>query len=125
MLLREILSPQKREGMQLLICCLGAILGHHGGWLGKEENTELDAGPLWAGWHAEVGELLGRPIDASTRQRVERALRTTQKRRALSTVMDQVASLAVLADTWPLMAYLIRTLRLSDQKATEEGTDGG
>jgi hypothetical protein len=56
--------------------------------------------------------------------KVEAALGAGQKRQTLADTLHHVVSVDRLSDTWPLLAYLTRTLRLSDQKATEEGSDG-
>jgi hypothetical protein len=123
-LLPTLLTPTSEPAMRLLLCALGAVLGHHGGWLGGEDNGELGAGPLWCGWRAEVSELLGRSIDPALMGKVETALGAGQKRQTLAETLHHVTSVDRLSDTWPLLAYLTRTLRLSDWKATEEGSDG-
>jgi CRISPR-associated endonuclease/helicase Cas3 len=109
---------------QLIVSALGAITAHHGGWLGKREEEELGAGPLWRNWGAEVHLLLGQELPPATRLGMERRLGASGKRRYLEGCLATVSGPDTLADFWPLLAYLTRTLRLSDQKATAEGTDG-
>jgi hypothetical protein len=92
--------------------CIAAVLGHHGGWA---EQTVL---PMEPRWRSAVA-----------------ALRTEAARTDLSTpslaAVDRLLGLGLssmklqFAVWWPIAAYLTRTLRLSDQLATEEGNQDG
>src|SRR5205807_4219740 len=47
MLLPAVLQPQSPQACHLLICAIGAIVGHHGWWLGSEDKPELGVDSLW------------------------------------------------------------------------------
>jgi CRISPR-associated endonuclease Cas3-HD len=90
--------------------CAAAVLAHHGGWW--PADFELNPPPLSAGWETAVTQAIGRAggtesLASLERYRVEKFLKAT-------TDADS------LAEWWPLLAYLTRTLRLSDQRATAE-----
>jgi CRISPR-associated endonuclease/helicase Cas3 len=90
--------------------CAAAVLAHHGGWW--LADVELNPPTLWPGWKGTlldtVGSVPGENELASLRRyRVDKLLEAT-------TGPDS------LAEWWPLVAYLTRTLRLSDQRATAE-----
>jgi CRISPR-associated endonuclease/helicase Cas3 len=126
-LLPQLLPPQTEAEECLLLCVTGAIISHHGGWLGpmdKQENTELDLGPLWRGWQAELIRLLGETVRPAMPE-IEARLGIIRKRDEFSEEMEVVVNPDSFKEWWPLLAYLTRTLRLSDQKATEEGTQDG
>lgn len=106
---------------QLLLSALGAITAHHGGWLGA--CPELGAGPLWSGWRAEVNQLLNKELPDATLLGMEQRLQASGKRDKLAGYLATVSGPDALEEFWPLLAYLTRTLRLSDQRATEEGSD--
>lgn len=102
-------SPE-RERAYVASACIAAVLAHHGGWWSPD--FELTPPPLWGGWENAITETLGWPIhDQSFSElrtyRVDKFLKAT-------TASDS------LAVWWPLVAYLTRTLRLSDQRATAE-----
>jgi len=84
---------------------LAAILSHHGGW-SLDNIGALD--PRWSqAWGAKVPRLnLPKP---SERDQLARGMMPTDSR---------------FLRWWPLASYLMRTLRLSDQRATEDNTNG-
>jgi hypothetical protein len=90
--------------------CTAAIVAHHGGWWTPSwEQAPL---PLSGGWQQALEAACGHPADETALRRlrgfgVDRLL-------ALTTGPDS------LPEWWPLVAYLTRTLRLSDQRATSE-----
>jgi CRISPR-associated endonuclease Cas3-HD len=90
--------------------CAAAIVAHHGGWWTPDwEHAPL---PLCDGWQRAVELACGIPPDEDALGRfqgfpVDRLL-------ALTTGPDS------LPEWWPVVAYLTRTLRLSDQRATSE-----
>jgi len=90
--------------------CTAAIVAHHGGWWTPSwEQAPL---PLCAGWQRAVETACGPPPDEGALGRlrgfaVDRLL-------ALTTGPDS------LPEWWAVVAYLTRTLRLSDQRATSE-----
>lgn len=90
--------------------CVAAVLAHHGGWW--PADFDLNPPPLSAGWEIAVTQAIGRPVGTESlvslqKYKVEKFLKAT-------TAPDS------LAEWWPLLAYLTRTLRLSDQRATAE-----
>lgn len=91
--------------------CVAAVLGHHGGWW----SPEVEANPpkLWPGWEIAVGEAIGWEPDGKTLA----SLRGYKVEKLLGATTGAES----LPEWWPLVAYLTRTLRLSDQRATAEG----
>lgn len=90
--------------------CAAAIVAHHGGWW--QATLEHNPPKLWVGWEAAVANALRcnlSSLDPSTLRAypMEKLLHAT-------TCSDG------LAEWWPLVAYLTRNLRLSDQRATAE-----
>ena len=82
---------------------LAAVLSHHGGW------SLDDIGPLDPRWD-DAWPGTARAMDPPTpleRERMANGLMPTDRR---------------FFDWWPLAAYLMRTLRLSDWRATEDGS---
>ncbi len=86
---------------------LAAVLSHHGGWsLDRIEGLHVRCNE--AGFVKPVGKL--KPPTPSERDSLAAGLMPTDGRR--------------FAGWWPLASYLMRTLRLSDQRATEDNTNG-
>jgi CRISPR-associated endonuclease/helicase Cas3 len=105
-------SVPEEQRAYVASACIAAILAHHGGWW--PDNLEQNPPPLWPGWETAVAHALGCTADPRTlsglrNYPVEKLLKATTGADSLS-------------DWWPLVAYLTRTLRLSDQRATAEGT---
>lgn len=101
---------------ELRAASLAALIGHHGGWLGKAEESDLPVLPLVAAADTalqEASRLDNLPALAAPK------LKGAQPRYA---ALSQVLALVVGGDAWrrwwPLIAYLTRTLRLADQRAT-------
>lgn len=90
--------------------CTAAIVAHHGGWWRADwEHSPLG---LSAGW-AEA-------VESACRHRPDEAA----LRRLQSFGVDELLAATTgpdsLAEWWPMVAYLTRILRLSDQRATSE-----
>ena len=84
---------------------LAAVLSHHGGW-SLDNIGGLDS--RWhEAWFGEAPRL--NPPTPSERDSLAMGLIPTGRR---------------FVDWWPLAAYLMRTLRLSDQRATADNTNG-
>jgi CRISPR-associated endonuclease/helicase Cas3 len=93
------------------VACISAVLGHHGGWV---ERTVL---PLHSRWESDLRE--ARPGAAT-------AAISTPSLAVVDRLWAGISSMRLqFAAWWPLTAYLTRTLRLSDQLATEEGSQDG
>jgi hypothetical protein len=90
--------------------CAAAVLAHHGGWWLSE--LELSPPTLCLGWKDAVLEAVGSVPD-------ENELASLRKYR-VDKLLEATTGPESLADWWPLVAYLTRTLRLSDQRATAE-----
>ncbi|MHB9091226.1 MAG: hypothetical protein ACYC7H_07385, partial [Chloroflexota bacterium] len=91
---------------------------HHGGWLnGDSAGQDLGLRTLWSGAEREVAALCG----AETSRLIAQALVYMDRRSALMRLLDLSTGHDALVDWWPLVAYLTRVLRLSDQQATAEG----
>jgi CRISPR-associated endonuclease/helicase Cas3 len=91
--------------------CIAAILAHHGGWW--MTDLELHPPKLWPGWEDAVTQALGWAPD----QAALASLRGYKVEKLLGATTGAES----LAEWWPLVAYLTRALRLSDQRATAEG----
>jgi CRISPR-associated endonuclease/helicase Cas3 len=84
---------------------LSAVLSHHGGW-SLDNIGNLDA--RWhRAWNGDAPKL--RPPTPTERDSLTKGL---------------IPSNRQFSEWWPLAAYLMRTLRLSDQRATEDNTSG-
>lgn len=96
--------------------CMAAILSHHGGWLPDELGARV--GPLWNGAANELRLATGyAPCERSLKRLWEHA----DKKGLLHRVLQEVVAPDNVREWWPWVAYLIRTVRLSDQQATAEG----
>jgi hypothetical protein len=83
------------------------------------KGSQMDLGilPLIKTWPNELAEIIGQRPEAS----VANALASQRdKRGILQPCLDATTSLDNLERWWPLVAYLMRTLRLADQRATSE-----
>lgn len=90
--------------------CAAAVLAHHGGWWLSE--LELNPPTLWRGWEAAL-------LDSVGSVPAEQELASLRKYR-VDKLLEATTGPEGLAIWWPLVAYLTRTLRLSDQRATAE-----
>jgi CRISPR-associated endonuclease/helicase Cas3 len=101
--------PLHRRGL-VASACLAAILAHHGGWWpgNFEENVPL----LWRGWESVVKDIPGLTLALTGHRPLQ-----THKTEDLLNVTVAPDS---MEEAWPLVAFLTRTLRLSDQRATAE-----
>ena len=107
--------PESVRGMATSACS-AAIIAHHGGWL--TDGIELSS--LVKGWSQSVDKILGFPIEENT---ILSALKRTEgdKSRDVGELLEVSMHSDKFTQWWPLVAYLTRTLRLSDQRATAEG----
>jgi CRISPR-associated endonuclease/helicase Cas3 len=101
--------PAEQRGL-VVAACLAAVLAHHGGWW--RDEFQRDVPPLWPGWEGAVRAVLTSWPAAPD----HRMLRTHR----LEDLLRVVVGPDLIEETWPLVAYLTRTLRLSDQRATAE-----
>ncbi len=91
--------------------CTAAILAHHGGWW--LSNLDLNPPRLWSAWGDAVTSILDWAPDAGAM--ADLAKYPTER------LLQAVTDPEDLPKWWPLVAFLTRTLRLSDQRATAEG----
>jgi CRISPR-associated endonuclease/helicase Cas3 len=100
--------PAERRGL-VASACLAAVLSHHGGWWPDE--FERNVPPLWPGWEAAVKDGVEGKSSTTTDLRMLRLHR-----------VEDLLNVAIGPDEIEetLVAYLTRTLRLSDQRATAE-----
>jgi hypothetical protein len=99
---------------ELRAACLAAVLGHHGGWLSATAGNDLGVQPLVATSDAALAEATGQnalPPIAGPRT-------SLSVRHALERTLDPATHPDAWADWWPIVAFLTRTLRLADQRAT-------
>lgn len=114
--LAELLSTVPEEKRtQVASACAAAILAHHGGWL--PEGLDLGIARLWSGWEKAVKEALNWTPECTAMQDLE----TRQdKKGAVQQLLRPATGAESFVEWWPLVAYLMRTLRLADQRATAE-----
>jgi CRISPR-associated endonuclease/helicase Cas3 len=118
--LARLLPPAPHDQRtSLASACSCAVLAHHGGWIPSTERTGRDLGiaQLHIGWEKTFATAVGwnpecRPIASLQAM--------TDKKGALEMLMGRTTAATELAKWWPLVAYLTRVLRLSDQRATAE-----
>lgn len=101
---------------RLASACAAAIVAHHGGWI--PTTGPLDVDHLVDGWEGLVGTVAGAEPDPV---RVAALARSRSPRDALAGLLDVTMSPNRLEESFPLIAYLTRALRLADQHATAEG----
>jgi hypothetical protein len=99
--------------------CAAAVLAHHGGWLPSSPRSGQDLGiaNLHESWKVAVAAILSSSPDGEVFTRLQ-AL--PDKRSAMELLLRTTSAPDGLVKWWPLVAYLTRTLRLSDQRATAE-----
>jgi hypothetical protein len=90
--------------------CAAAVLAHHGGWW--PADFELNPPSLCATWESALIGATGCAVDKQGLT----SLRTYSVEKFLKATIDTDN----LPQWWPLVAFLTRTLRLSDQRATAE-----
>jgi CRISPR-associated endonuclease Cas3-HD len=117
-LARLLFSAPGKVRVPLASACAGAVLAHHGGWVPDGPHYEVSG--LWKGWEHAVASLLEWRVEefAPAVRKLESHL---DKKGATKDLLGITTSADSLAKWWPLVAYLTRTLRLSDQRATAEG----
>lgn len=99
---------------------IAATLSHHGGWL----PASLQVGALASDWHQAIVDATG---VAPNRRAIEQGIAESpeEKAAALTRLLDVATGPDNIHRSWPFVAYLIRTLRLSDQRATAQGSCDG
>ena len=108
--------PDDRRSMAASACA-AAILAHHGAFVPKSSGMNLGILPLTDRWPNELAQIIGQPPDTGT---FARLAAEQDKRRILNLYLNVTISSDNLECWWPLVAYLMRTLRLADQRATSE-----
>lgn len=96
--------------------CATAIIAHHGGWL--PDDIQLKA--LTKEWSQVLNRVLNFQTEEAATARVLK-LDGKTKSRGVKQLLDMTTHPDKLCQWWPLVAYVTRTLRLSDQRATAEG----
>jgi CRISPR-associated endonuclease/helicase Cas3 len=104
------LLGEVRELECVASACAAAVLGHHGGWWS-------DVGALAPTSASAISELLGWEL---TFEQWSRVSQYKDKKGKAEALLKLTVSGNELHDWWPLVAYLTRILRLSDQRATSE-----
>jgi CRISPR-associated endonuclease/helicase Cas3 len=97
--------------------CTAAIIAHHGAFLPNAIGIDLGILELSKGWEQIVSECLGFMPDPEV---VEDLTREKDREGYMGAVLQTTMSRDTLQRWWPLVSYLMRTLRLSDQRATSE-----
>ncbi len=100
------------EGQRAYVAsaCAAAVLTHHGGWW--PADFELNPPPLCAAWESAWMQAAGYSAD-------KRGIATLRKYK-VDKFLKATTDADNLSHWWPVVAYLTRTLRLSDQRATAE-----
>jgi len=103
----------------LASACLGAIASHHGAWL--PDKPDLGVELLWPRWEQDVEDA---GVADPGSQTMAELFAATDRRKEIAPLLEATTGADRLVQWWPLVAYLMRTLRLADQRATSEGTQG-
>lgn len=109
-LLRQASEPSR----ELRAACLAAMLSHHGGWIARSAGDDLGVQEL-------VGEANAALAEATRLDGIEPLARPRSSGSAAATLkklLEPVADPDTWSDWAPVVAYLTRTLRLADQRAT-------
>ena len=96
--------------------CVAAIIAHHGAFIPKTANIDLGILALSKDWEQIVGKCGYTP----NRETVEALTSERDRRGYLEQFLEMTTGRGNLDRWWPLVSYLTRTLRLSDQRATSE-----
>jgi CRISPR-associated endonuclease/helicase Cas3 len=107
---------QERKS-EVASACLAAILAHHGAFVPKRPGMDLGVLPLTSGWDKCLDCVDGYAPDLPV---FSQLAKLPDKRGLLTDYLNTTTSLDALEQWWPLVAYLMRTLRLADQRATSE-----
>ncbi len=118
LLARLLSSAPEEERTRFASACTAAILAHHGGWL--PEYLDLGISGFWDGWEQSLADVLGW-VPQTFVLHLQKLQSHKDKRGAAQVLLNVTTNPENLAEYWPLVAYLTRTLRLSDQRATAEG----
>lgn len=102
---------------EVVSACAAAILAHHGSFVPKGSGMDLGILPLVDNWSSDISQLGGSMPDAGA---FTQLVAWPDKRGLLNRCVNLTTGLDALARCWPLVAYLMRTLRLADQRATSE-----
>ena len=115
-LLRSVLDDHRTA---IASACTCAVLAHHGGWIPPTERTgpDLRIAQLHPGWKSALAAALAWKPETGPIASLQ-AMR--DKRSMLEALLCVTTGPDSLRNWWPLVAYLTRTLRLSDQRATAE-----
>jgi CRISPR-associated endonuclease Cas3-HD len=97
--------------------CVAAIISHHGAFLPTQGGIDIGILPLIANHSNELAPILDTPVDPAL---VRSLANLKDKRGLLSAYLKAATDHDALENWWPLVAYLMRNLRLSDQRATSE-----
>lgn len=103
---------------QLASACVAALLAHHGAWLPSSQQIDLNISGLYPGSANIIAELLAQEVGQSVLHKLESQV---DKRGFVERWLAPSTAIDNLEGWWPVVAYLTRTLRLSDQRATSEG----
>lgn len=117
---RMFSSPLCSDSREALVsACVAAILAHHGGWLPPAQKTGQKLGllPLCSGSHEVLFKVLGSGIEFKIISKLESQ---ADKRGFVQKWLDVSTHADSLGTWWPVVSFLTRTLRLSDQRATSE-----
>lgn len=116
----EALGAVADEEVRALLAsaCCAAITSHHGGWV--PDGDRFRCHRLWSGWKAVIPFLAKHGSSGSG---IDEGLAEEGKRDLLLSLLEESTAPDRLRQHWPLVSLLMRVLRLSDQKATAEGSE--
>jgi hypothetical protein len=107
---RLLTAVPEEQRAYVVSACAAAVLAHHGGWW--PIDMELNPPKLWSGWETALMPMLGWIPEAKYLANL--------RKYTVDNLLNVTAGAENLTEWWPLVAYLTRTLRLSDQRATAE-----
>jgi CRISPR-associated endonuclease/helicase Cas3 len=108
--------PEELLG-EVASACAAAIIAHHGAFIPKTANIDLGILALSKDWERIVSECAAYTPNPEI---IGPLLSERDRRGHLEQFLEMTTGRSNLERWWPLVSYLTRTLRLSDQRATSE-----
>ncbi|MBF6567929.1 MAG: CRISPR-associated helicase Cas3' [Candidatus Binataceae bacterium] len=109
------ITPDSKS--EVVSASLAAILAHHGAFVPKRPGLDIGVLPLTSGWEKCLDSFDGYAPDLPV---FSQLAKWPDKKGLLTDCLKLTTSRDSLEQWWPLVAYLMRTLRLADQGATSE-----
>ncbi len=117
-LLEGLLRDSAHRG-ELASACVAAVASHHGAWIPSDPGMGIY--PFWPRWENDVA---GAGVVGPSVAQLSGLMSHADRRSLIRPLLEMTTGVDTMPEWWPLVAYLMRTVRLSDWRATSEGTQG-